>query len=632
MKLVRKYAVGGITFTPYIPTPAGASTSSTSSTSSSSDSSDKVTGIQKEIISIVKENGIPADVTKFLSQVQNVLGSAQNLSSFSTFGGSGDPYSMASLLQIQNAANIVKYNNERMTDAKKRIYEKDSGSEMALTQNGSIYCLNKSTGALATLKPEELFSEEGKKQFAPIDNATLIQLRERYDDPLGLAYNTSTLNDVARSISINDVYKSIQDTLQKFGDETEEHYTKKERNIRDGLNTLIQEGPDGYYKIKDTTQRNNTTQAITYLWNTLTPQAQHLVEARMTAENKDPKNWTNRAMFLLEPYMMHTKESHTVDFDKSLTDFAQELENRKLGIATDKDQLTQNTYLYRVGALKGTKQRVRIAPTASKIFDTGLLVTTGITNGAVVDNNMKRIGDMSIDQFLQEALAVKAADASTITLGNRVLETGERKGVMFNSEEECYSVLLPVTYKGGKAVPDFDVFTKFNKLQNIISNSKYQLPRTEIDRIAKECGLSSNDYVYDEKNNMIDFKNKMWFLQFGAIVSDKALDLSRQDKLWLEELNKSESKWYKNIYESMVKYGKMTRSKSDMKIGSLGNVGDLYKGIIYMAMPDAFRAATMSLNEWVSKFGMNNFDARTELKKEEVLYQQAYPGIGQFKN
>lgn len=631
MKLVRKYAVGGITFTPYIPTPAGASTSSTSSTSSSSSSSsDKLTGIQKEIVDIVKENGIPSDVTRFLSQVQTTLGSAQNLSNFSTFGGSGDPYSMASLLTIQNAANMVKYNNERMTDAKKRMYEKDTGSEFALTSNGEVYCIDNSTGKLSVLSPENLFSEEGKKQFTPIDNATLIQYRERWDDPLNLAYDTSTINDVTRSIGIDEVYKSIQETIQKFGEESEEHYTKKERAIKDGLETLIQDGPEGYYKITDTTQRNHMNEALTYLWNTLTPQAQHLVKARLASEGKNPNLQLNQGLFLLEPYMLHTKESQKITFDKSLSDFAQELEDRKKGISSKSDQLTQNTYLYRVGALKGTKQTVKIAPTASKIFDTGLLVTTGIVNGAVVDNSMKRMGDMSVDQFLQDALAVKAADASTITLGNKVLETGERKGVMFNSEEECYSVLLPATYKGGKVVPDFDVFAKFNKLQNIISNSKYQLPKTEIDRIARECGLSANDYTYDSKTNSVDFKNKMWFLQFGAIVSDNAIDLSRQDKLWLEELSDTESKWYKNIYESMVKYGKMTRSKSDVKIGNLGRVGKLYKGLMYMAMPDAFRAATMSLDEWTSKFGMNDFAARTERKNEEVLYQQAYKGIGQF--
>jgi hypothetical protein len=265
MKLVRKYAVGGITFTPYIPTPAGASTSSTSSTSSSSSSSDKLTGIQKEIVDIIKENGIPSDVTRFLSQVQETLGSAQSLSNFSTFGGSGDPYSMATLLEIQNAANMVKYNNERMTDAKKRMYEKDTGSELALMSNGEVYCINKTTGALSHLKPEELFSEEFKDQFTPIDNATLIQYRERWDDPLNLAYDTSTINDVTRSIGIDEVYKSIQDTLQKFGKETEEHYTKKERDIKNGLESLIQNGPDGYYKITDTTERNHMNEALIYL-------------------------------------------------------------------------------------------------------------------------------------------------------------------------------------------------------------------------------------------------------------------------------------------------------------------------------------------------------------------------------
>jgi hypothetical protein len=631
MKLVRKYAVGGITFTPYIPTPAGASTSSTSSTSSSSSSSsDKLTGIQKEIVDIVKENGIPSDVTRFLSQVQTTLGSAQNLSNFSTFGGSGDPYSMATLLEIQNAANMVKYNNERMTDAKKRMYEKDTGSELALMSNGKVYCIDNSTGALSALKPEELFSEEGKKQFTPIDNATLIQYRERYDDPLGLAYNTSTINDVTRSIGIDEVYKSIQETIQKFGEESEEHYTKKERAIKDGLETLIQDGPEGYYKITDTTQRNHMNEALTYLWNTLTPQAQHLVKARLASEGKNPNLQLNQGLFLLEPYMLHTKESQKITFDKTITDFAKELEDKKAGVV-GADQLTPDTYLYRVASLQGTRKPIMIAPAASKISDTGLLVTEGVTNGAVVNQDMERLGDMSLEQFLQHAVTATAADASSITLGNRPLQEGEDKAIMFNSREECYSVKLPYDDSSGRMVPDLDVFAKFNELQRRIGNKK--LPKTEIERIASEIGLRNDKYRYNPIDNSVSLTKTTWFLQYGAIVSDTAINLTNDNKRWLEQLDKDSANRYKTLYANMVKYGKMSRSRSDLKINDYNegwflDRAKFYKGFFYIPMEDCFRGLNFSMNQLNPKSEMQNFAKKVEMTKAEESSQQ----IGRFRD
>ena len=280
-----------------------------------------------------------------------------------------------------------------------------------------------------------------------------------------------------------------------------------------------------------------------------------------------------------------------------------------------------------------------LAPKASKISDTGLMVTQGIVNGAVVDKNEKRIGNMSISQFLQEAEAVKAADATTIVFGNRRLKPGEYDNIMFDSNEECNSVLLPYTYDGGKIVPDFETFNKFNELQHLISG-KFSIPKTEVDRLAKQLGLDSDKYNYDAETNSLTLTQKMYFLQFGAIASDNAIDLTKEDERYLEKLDKDESDFYRKEYQNMVRFGRIDRKKSDLRTGdykdSLFNRAKFYRGWIWMAMPDAYRGVHLSMNEYIDKDDVNNFGRRTELRQQQIAvrdaYEQEYGNIGAFRD
>lgn len=301
---------------------------------------------------------------------------------------------------------------------------------------------------------------------------------------------------------------------------------------------------------------------------------QNLLKVRAAASGDgDPRKY-------IQDLVMHNTDiKQSIDYDNQVSKAA--------GFAGDdagsSEKLVQDTYLYRVASLNGPRRQVTIAPKGSKIADTGLMITTGIVNGAVIDKQEKRLGNMSLESMLQEAEAVKAADASTIVLGNRILNPGEYSGVMFDSNQECNTVLLPYTYDRGRIVPDFDTFEKFNQLQRAISG-KFSMPQTEIDRMARELGLDSDQYHYDPSTNSLDLTQTMYFLSFGAIVSDNAVDLSKDDKRFLEQLDSSEGDFYRKEYENMVKYGKVDRKKSDLKVGdykdSLFNRAKFYRGMI----------------------------------------------------
>lgn len=122
MKL-KLQAGGVVSYTPFIPTGASAS----KSTSGSSTKQEKISGtLQKEIIDILKQNGIPSDVNAFIDVANSYLKQSQSLSGMSLFGGTNEDYSMAQLMHIQKLANQVKFNHDVYKDAATNLGAEDA--------------------------------------------------------------------------------------------------------------------------------------------------------------------------------------------------------------------------------------------------------------------------------------------------------------------------------------------------------------------------------------------------------------------------------------------------------------------------------------------------------------------------
>ena len=105
----------------YLPstTPGGRAVgSAASSNSKDDDGQSKVPGFTKEIISIVKENGIDNDVSLFLNQVGRILNVAND--------PTGENLSLKEILKVQNLANKVKVNYARYQTAVESLNKEDA--------------------------------------------------------------------------------------------------------------------------------------------------------------------------------------------------------------------------------------------------------------------------------------------------------------------------------------------------------------------------------------------------------------------------------------------------------------------------------------------------------------------------
>ena len=609
---------GGLIYTPFLPGQA-AQTSASSSKKSEDAEDSKLDPLDKELLSLMKDqNLLPSEIQMIYNKLIQFQKSSQKLSALP--GGTNSYRSvMPGMLKIMNLVSQAKYNKATDDEIVKQMMKENAGNEFALDGYGRMYVLNED-GKIKKVKISEFDSEK----HSPLSNSQLLYYREQSPE---LAFNGSIYDDMRNIVGMTSVATEIHRIIKEFGTQEGSRYVSKEA----AQAFLEMNSPDGMYKLEQKVPAKGLKAAWDAVWDQLPTNMQNLLKARAAASGDiDPKR------FIADIVMRNTDSKETIDYDATASKAAGFDTDPN---ATSKESQVQDTYLYRIASLNGPRKQVALAPKGAAVSDTGLMLTMGITNGAVVKvldgGRTEKLGSMSLPEMLRTAEAVKAADSSTIVLGNKVLSESELGAVMFDGNTELNTVLLPYTYDKGRVVPDFETFTRFNELQAQISG-KFDLPRSEIDRLARNLGLSSDQYEYDAETNSVTLKNTMYFLSFGAIVNDRSIDLSRDNKRYLEKLDDSEGKHYTTAYDNMLKYGKMDRKKSDLKVGDYRSSGthwghDFYKGLIWMAMPDAYRGVHLSMNEYIDKSVVNNFGRRTELRQQQMAMQGIGNEIGSFR-
>lgn len=418
MYLKRKYQVGGIAYTPYLPAQAGSPQETTSSSGTSSGKTEKITGtFKKEIIDLLKEQGIPSDATVFLNAAEKLLVKSKSLSNFSLFGGTNDDYDMSDLIKVQKLANDLKYNKTLEGEAIKQVTKEAAGSEVALTDTGHLYVQDKD-GNLKRISSSEYV--KNRDSYIPLTNNQLMYLRQQ--DP-NLAFKTDILNDLQNTIGMSTITKQLRDIINSFGSDKLGGYTTKNKEVNNGLQLLMQAGPDGYYQFTKEEELRDVNRALRYLYNSMSDNAKNLLRAKTAVEGGDPNDPNDISNLLFQALQEHTSRSLDVKFDKQATDYDPNQSGKKGGSSNPGEQLTQNNYLQRIGNLRGDRTIVSIAPRAAKISDTAALTAPAFSFGAVIDRNNKPVDKMSLADLLKEGWAFAAGEPNDIVFGNKLLKS-----------------------------------------------------------------------------------------------------------------------------------------------------------------------------------------------------------------
>lgn len=601
---IKSYQVGGVVYTPFVPnqTQTTTGTSANSSTTKSSDSGDgKLTGIKKEIVDILKSNGIPSDVDLFLTKANSFLANSTSLSNMSLFGGTNDDYDLSDLVKIQKMANDVKWNKDRHEKAVANLDDEDAWGEVALDSRGYMYVKDQD-GNLTTVSASEYAKGYDDQKYMAVTNEQLLGYREAKGSPL--AMNSDVLSSIGGAIGIRSVQDYLLGLVEKLGTTTEQGYaSKKQTQIVNGIEKLMAAGPDGYYKITDEHQAKDVNAALTYLYSQLSEPMKRTLRATIASEGGDPAK--DSAEFISLILTQNTDHTQKADFDSATTKFVLEQTNG------DKTKTEKDTYLNRIATGQGEYSRVGLAPQGS-IASRGGLMVQAVDFGAMLGTDLKSIlPQMSLSDLRTQAEALKATFDQDITFGNQIISAEDERGILWDGRSHLTGVMLPYTTDHrGQIKPDLDLVDRYDAMMQKVGNKK--LTQIELSSLLEEFKIPASAIDFQT----VQLKNTMLFLSFTAYAGEDTIDMTDSTMRWTEEVDRSEAGAIKATYDNMLTYGTTNPGKKSKKIDSglrKSGKGEFRRGNVYIPIKSPYLGMHMSMNQNIPQSIVNNFAQRSTL-------------------
>ena len=600
---IKSHQVGGIAYSPLRPSIQQQTTSS-----GTTDKAEKISGtMKKEIIDILKENGIPSDVDAFLNKANQFLNGSTSLSSKSLFGGTDDDYDLSDLITIQKMANEVRWNKGLYDTAIKNLDSENAWGEVALDSRGYMYVYE--DGNIKTVDPTKF---DGTKQVA-LTNEEMLGFRERSGE---YAMNSSVLNSMSGTTGMKTIQDYLIGLVEKLGTSDLQGYASKEQNqIVNGIKHLMEAGPDGYYKITDKQQARDAQSALHYLYNQLTTPMKKTLHATIAANGGDVNR--DKWGFISSILTQNVDNEFKADFDQSATKHVLEQ------TGADKTQKIQDTYLSRIAHGQGEWTTTSIVPIAAKASDRGSWLVPAAVVGPMVDKNMNRLPQMSLASLKTQAEAIKATIETDVTFGAQLLSPEQERAILWDGSSQLTNVMLPYKNVNGRITPNFDLLLNFNKFQEELKTLP-NISNFEKSSLMRKYGLTGNDI--EEENGVFKLKNTMMFLTFSAYADNDNVDFTDATERFTEEVSNQEGKLITDAFNNAVKYGYInpTKSQRSTSIGGYDKARrwDFRKGNVFIPIKSAYLGDHMSMNQYVPKDMMNRFDVRSQMAQAPTISGQ----------
>ena len=471
---------------------------------------------------------------------------------------------------------------------------------------------------MSTISAEEFHKNRDKYQA--LTNSQVLGLREQ--DP-SLAYRSDILKDTAGTIGMKTISDQLVDVVNKFGTTTRNEYIKNtgeqiSQSAWDGMQILIGNGPNGYYKATTKSERDNVQSALGYLWRTLGSDGQKRLRAETAVGGGDPNK--NQYDMLLEVIQHHTDYERTVDFDSAASNYDPDGDGKK---GDPSDQLTQGTLPMEVARGNLTETTAFLSPVAQRVSDKSMMAFKAWNAGQLQDRQGDVLHANNLQDLLPHVEQAKAADTSTIIFGNQLLSPQEVASVVWDGRSLATRVALPKKFVNGKQVPDFDLMTKLNELNAWVADN----PGVTSLEIQNKMGdLASRGIQFDPttKRYTISEDRMGFFLSFAAYGSEDILDIRDASKPFLSKLSRKEGRALKDQFNNYVQYGKATPGKKDQPKNDFENseAGDFYYGNIYIPIVDPLQATITTTNQYYSKSTFMDSAKQAELGQQLLAAQQ----------
>lgn len=597
---IKKYAVGGIQYTPFVTSYLANSQGSAKTSSSSTKASPRDDAeIEKAIIKLADTEGVPIDVNIFNEQAARFLKASENLTSYSPFGGTDNSYNLSTLFTLQSQANLLKQNHALWETANKNIDENNSWGDVAVDNTGKIYTITES-GKISRISPDKLAEDlktikEKPIDYAPLTYSQLMGLREKDKN---FAYNMDVLRDMAAGSGMNKITSKIISVIEKLGNEDVNGYMAKDGKMREVINgaqTLLNEGPDGIYKYGQTSSKaKDVNTLISYIYNqVLDEQDKQQWKATLAWQGEDPSR-NGILEGILNVATMHTSDKLTVDYQKDATqavEFGGEegILRRKAKVESEykkSDMVSDELPMrYSTGHGLPPAEKINIQPWNHK---TALQVYAQDA-GPVMQNKSEQMGPyITLQHVSQSSYGLRGiTDFSHICFGDQVLDPQDYDEIMIDNNTNMHRIYMPVRYENGTPVPDFALNTAIEEFQTELRKKNITDPgliNTKLQEMFPGQGLK-----YNAVTKAIDFpaEKMMPFMVLEGYASDKITDIDRRSP-YIYHLEADEGKKIKDTFNNLIQtgdlFGKTNAGKDKRTINDVGNAGRnrLYRSNIFI--------------------------------------------------
>lgn len=523
-KNIEKKQSGGIIYTPFVPSNLSEAESS-SSTSSSSDAG-KIGDIQKEILDVLQENGLPSDVDAFMQSANRFLRRAE---------ATGN-WSMADFTRIQSLANRVAHNKTLYDAATKHLTETGNWNEVALNDKGQMYVINKDSKVI-TIDPGEYY--KNRNQYQALTNNDILEFRSNVSP-----FDSSVLNSMSGSTGINDIVEYVKGITLDLGTRSISGYTKQEaENMEEMIQALTSGGPAGYYKFKKEIQVDGSSaqQALNYLYNSLPNNMKQLLRAKAAAEGQNPNE---SPILLMQILANHVDENYDVSFDSAAT--------KSAGIGVDNTTTKEDTYLEHIvtGNTLGKYEDFRITPMGSKIS----LNAIGQNGGPLIDRQGDRVDQNNLRELLKSTYAFQTVDTNSVTFGSQVISPEDYDKLVWDNSSQITRIFLPyIQTDEGKIVPNFGLLAQIDEFQKEIDTMGGQITPNIQQQLQEYFG----DVVfYNPETKKLQVNNKYVkpFLSISAYANSNTMGNLDTTDAFLSSVDRETGKQIKADYENATMY------------------------------------------------------------------------------
>lgn len=610
---IRKFQSGGFaTFTPLIESmPATAVPPSGGSANTGSGKEQSSILDQDLYKKLIEDGGLVNDVNAFVDEIQKLESGPSPFLSNSN---------RTSTLRMFAKVNELKELKENWKEAYTKAGASGGLNEVAVGPNSELYARDKK-GKISRVSISDYTKH--REAYNPMTVSELLEAR-KYDPQL--TYDKNTFSIAANSRGLEDITKKIKGVTDMIGKETVT--TDKYKSSADiakqysefkglpnptteqmrGLQELssIQQGPNGIYKITDSTTstQGHMGEALNYLWATLSKSEKDKLTANAAISGG---SITDAKDILLNALSMSASSEYSkkVDYQKDATEGS----GLSTGGAKGLGNMSENE-IFLGGKFNLGETFKWNDPKSGRTLN--LPITGKI---AITDKGNVPIGINTLNVVNTTPLAA-VTDTSNITFGGKKVKSWDMNKIVYDGTPAART-FLPINSDG---TPNLTLLGKFEEVNKDLKNHPELDTTEEINKFYFDHGVPFAQ-VKGDRTFVTNDVMKPFMVMYGWSTDEVE---AVKDNPNVVELTGEEGNKVNKVWNSLIKANKLTD-----KVPTGWFTTKYVKGMVaYPLMGDAgVQAAAQAGNLYAPKIDIETANIQKNIQQARLIPQGSAFGL-----